>query len=79
MAQDALPKYPIHIKENDIKRGDLVEYSDVHVIHERRKYVDTASDHKAALGLSDIFPFSKSCYLYPQLSAQHIRVLHSVR
>lgn len=38
----------LYIKLKENKREDLLEYSSVHMTHERKTHVDTESGHKAA-------------------------------
>lgn len=63
-----------YLKEED-KRGDLLQYSSIHIIHEKIKCIDTESDHKIAFTLHNISPFSKPCSPFPQLAVQLVRVL----
>lgn len=62
-----------YLKEED-KRGDLLQYSSVHMTNEKIKCIDTESGHKIAFTLLNI-SFSKPCSPFPQLAVQLVRVL----
>lgn len=67
-----------YLKEED-KRGDSFQYSNVHIIHEKIKCIDTESGHKTAFTLDNISPLSKPCSPFPQLAVHLVSVLYSER